>query len=211
MSLPEPHATIPGTSLPLVELSPVLPAHAGMVNGWLEDPRARCWLDLDSGRQQMDTRSLYLMLSSPRCHARLSRVPGSEHFYGLVCLNDCRNEMGSAGVWGVRGHYGPAVPNTAVAAFLLMLAHGFLDLGREVIGSWIVDGNQFSVAMHERLGLRLTGRQRARHRMNGRLYDRLLFDITRDEFAERYPLVPADSGRTFAALRAAPAAPPVAA
>jgi hypothetical protein len=197
-----PYATIPGTTLPLIELCPLLPAHAEMVKGWIDDERARCWLDLDSGRQQMDTRPLYLMLTGARCHARLTRMPGSEHYGGLVCLNDSRNEMGSAGVWGLRGDYGPSVPNIAVAAFLVMLATGFLDLQREVIGSWVVDGNQFSVAMHERLGLQLTGRQRARHRMNGRLHDRLLFDITRDEFAERYPKVASEAGRTFAGLRA---------
>jgi RimJ/RimL family protein N-acetyltransferase len=202
-----PYATIPGTTLPLVELCPLLPAHAEMVKGWIDDERARPWLDLDSGRQQMETRALFLMLTGARCHARLSRAPGGDHFGGLVCLNDCRNEMGSAGVWGLRGYYGPSVPNSSVAAFLVMLATGFLDLQREVIGSWIVDGNQFSVAMHERLGMKLTGRQRARHRMNGRLHDRLLFDITRDEFAERYPDVASESGRTFAGLRAAE--PPV--
>lgn len=200
-------ALIPGTDLPMIELLPLQATHARMVSGWLADPRARCWLDLDSGRQEMDERSLFLMLTGRRCHARLTRVPGSDAPYGLVCLNDCANEMGSAGIWGVRGHYGASLPNAAVAAFLLQLANGFLELGREVIGSWVVEGNQFSVAMHERLGLRLTGRQRARHRMNGRLHDRLLFDITRAEFAQRYPRVPSETGRTFAALAAAEPAP----
>jgi RimJ/RimL family protein N-acetyltransferase len=203
MPAPQPgYPTIPGTNLPLIELCPVPAAQAEMVKRWLDDERARCWLDLDSGRQQMDTRPLFLMLTGPRCHTRLTRMPGSTEYQGLVCLNDCANEMGSAGVWGVRGHYGPTIPNVAVASFLSILANGFLDLGREVIGSWVVEGNQFSVAMHERLGLRQTGRQRARHRMNGRLHDRLLFDITRDEFAERYPQVASESGRSFAALRA---------
>jgi RimJ/RimL family protein N-acetyltransferase len=199
-SVPALQALIPGTDLPLIELLPMQACDARTVSGWLADPRARCWLDLDSGRQEMDERSLFLMLTGRRCHARLTRAPGSAQPFGLVCLNDCANEMGSAGIWGVRGHYGPSLPNAAVAAFLLQLANGFLELEREVIGSWVVEGNQFSVAMHERLGLRLTGRQRARHRMNGRLHDRLLFDITRSEFAQRYPDVPSETGRTFATL-----------
>ena len=78
-----------------------------------------------------------------------------------------------------------------------MLATAFVDLGREVVGSWIVDGNLFSVAMHVKLGFRECGRQRHRHLMNGRHHDRLLFDLTRSEFAARFGAVPAESGRTM--------------
>lgn len=196
-------ALIPGTSLPCVELHPVDGTHAHIIDGWFRDERARHWLDLGSGRQQMPARELLLMLIGPRCHARLFRLPGSAVFLGLVCLNDFRNEMGSAEVWGLRGFYGRTVPNVTAAAFLSVVAEGFLHLGREVIGSWVVEGNAFSISMLEKLGMRCTGRQRARHRINGRLHDRLLFDVTRQEFAAAYPLIASASqlgavGRTLA-------------
>jgi hypothetical protein len=197
------HALLPGTDWPLVELCKLEASHAGMIKSWLDQGRASHWLDLGSGRQQMSTRELFLMLIGPRCHARLFRLPGAEEFLGLVCLTDCSNAMGSAEVWGMRGFYGPTPMNVVPSAFVSIAATGFLDLGREVIGSWVVEGNQFSIATLERLGMRQMGRQRARHRVNGRLQDRLLFDVVRAEFADRYPLVPAESGRTFASCGSA--------
>lgn len=191
-----------GTDLPLVTFVPVAAADAEKIAGWIADDKAREWLDLGSGRQQMGARELFLMLTSPRNHARLFHLPGDPARVplGLVCLNDVANQMGSADVWGVRGAYAGGPRNLSVAAFLGMLATGFVDHGRAVIGSWVVEGNGLSVLMHRRLGLTESGRQRQRHRMGGCLHDRLLFDITRAEFAERYPLVCAESGRCMADL-----------
>lgn len=198
MNVLKPFEKIPGTELPMLELFPVGPQHMDQVHSWICDEKARCWLDLGGGQQSLPKRNLYLLLTSARNHARLFRVPGTDAPLGLVCLNDARNEMGSADVWGMRGQFAGGPPNVSVAAFLLILANGFLDLDRHVIGSWIVESNQLSIAMHHRLGLKESGRQRGRHRMNGRHFDRLLFDITRDEFAARFPHVPSQSGRTFA-------------
>jgi RimJ/RimL family protein N-acetyltransferase len=181
----------------MLEFVPIRPQHMDLIVSWVSDEKARCWLDLGHGRQELPKRNLYLMLTDARHHARVFRVPGREALLGLVCLNDVTNEMGSADVWGVRAMSAGGPPHVSVAAFLLILASGFLDLGRHVIGSWIVEGNQLSIAMHRRLGLRETGRQRARHRMHGRHHDRLLFDITREEFCERFPQVPSEEGRVF--------------
>jgi RimJ/RimL family protein N-acetyltransferase len=197
MTTREPYAKIPGTDLPMLELFPMRAEHIDLVASWISDEKARCWLDLGGGRQELPKRNLYLKLTDTRNCTRLFRMPGTQTLLGLVCLNDVTNEMGSADVWGVRGAYASGPANISVAAFLMMLATGFLDLDRHVIASWIVEGNEFSIAMHRRLGLVETGRQRNRHRMNGRQYDRLLFDITRDEFAARFPRVPSESGRTF--------------
>lgn len=191
---------IPGTDLPMLEFFPVETQHADLLWTWINDERAKCWLDLGGGRQDLSRRELFLLLTSARNHARLFRVPGREEPIGLICLNDVTNAMGSADVWGVRGAYTGVPANVSVSAFLLALATAFVDLERDVVGSWVVDGNLFSVAMHVKLGFREGGRQRARHRMNGMLHDRLLFDLTRSEFAERFAHVPAESGRCLADL-----------
>jgi len=196
-----PSDCIPGTNLPMLEFFPVDALTIDAVAGWVADDKARPWLDLGGGRQAMSARELFLMLTAPRNHARLFREPGGDRPLGLVCLNDAVNQMGSAEVWGVRGSYAGGPRNVSVAAFLLMLATGFVDLDRQVIGSWVVDGNGLSLMMHHRLKLTETGRQRRRHLMNGVLHDRILFDITRDEFAQRFGAVPAESGRTLDSLR----------
>jgi RimJ/RimL family protein N-acetyltransferase len=190
-------AKIPGTDLPLLRMDPVLPSDMETVHGWISDEKARVWLDLGAGRQSLSQREFFLLLTSPRNHARLFRAPEGGEALGLSCLNDVTNLMGSADIWGMRGLYARGPRNMAAASMLLMLADGFVDHDRAVIGSWIADGNIFSVGMHERLGMRQTGRQRARHRIGEVYYDRLLFDMTREEFAARYPDVAASSGATM--------------
>jgi RimJ/RimL family protein N-acetyltransferase len=200
---------IPGTRLPMFEATPVRVEHAEQIWDWMNDEKARIWFDLGSGRQSMSKRDLYLLLTSPRNYARLFRKPNSTPALGLVCLNDMQNLMGSADIWGIRGVYDATTRNAAAASFLLTIATGFLDLGRTVIGSWIAEGNNISIGMHRRLGFVETGRMRARHVVNGVAYDRLLFDMTRDEFIARYPDVPSEQGvtaRSFCGALSQPAA-----
>src|SRR5687768_6506925 len=109
--------------------------------------------------------------------------------------------MGTAEVWGVRGGYAGGGANFSVSALLATSASGFLDLEREVIASWVVEGNGMSLAMHRHLGMCEVGRVRGRHVMKGRRCDRLLFDMTRAEFGERYPDVPSESGVTYRSLQ----------
>jgi len=191
------YAKIPGTDLPLLRRDPVLPSDMATVHGWIGDEKARVWFDLGGGCQSLSSRALYLLLTSPRNHARLFRAPEGGEPLGLSCLNDVTNLMGSADIWGMRGLYASGPRHLAAAGMLLMLADGFIDHGRNVIGSWITEGNMLSIGMHERLGMRQTGRQRARHRIGDVYYDRLLFDMTREEFAARYPDVAASSGATI--------------
>jgi RimJ/RimL family protein N-acetyltransferase len=193
-------ATIPGTSLPLLRRDPVLPSDMATVHRWVCDDSARVWLDLGGGRQTLSARELFLLLTSPRHHARLFRAPQGGEPLGLSCLNDVANLMGSAEIWGMRGPHARGPRHMAAAAMLLMLADGFIDHQRMVIGSWIAEGNVFSIGMHARLGMRQGGRQRARHRIGDVHYDRLLFDMTRDEFARLYPDVAASSGATMRSL-----------
>jgi RimJ/RimL family protein N-acetyltransferase len=198
------HRLIPGTQMPTFEASPVRAEHAELIWSWVNDDKARTWLDLGSGRQTISKRDLYLLVTSPRNHARLFHRVGGGQPLGLVCLNDARNLMGSADIWGIRGVYDRETRNAAAASFLLTIATGFLDLGRTVIGSWVCDGNSITVGMHRRLGFVETGRLRARHVVNGVAYDRLLFDLTRDEFMTRYPDVPSETGVTARSLGCLP-------
>lgn len=180
---------IPGTSLPAVDLHHVEGRHAEMISEWIAHRRTKKWLDLGNGRQEMGARELLLMLIGQRCYARLFTLPGSTEYLGLVCLNDYRNEMGSAEVWGLRGSYKTKLPNVTPAAFLSIVADGFLKFNRTVINAWAVDGNELSIQMIQRLGMRAMGRQRSRHVTDGNTFDRLLFDITASEFTALYPSI----------------------
>ena len=198
---------LPGTDFPRLEAVPIAGTDAAMLADWIGDDRARPWLDLGGGRQLLGARELYLLLASPTKLARLFRVPGTTVPIGFACLNDVTNLMGSAEVWGVRGAYADGGPrNSALSSFLQILATGFIDRQRTVIGSWGSANNGLSVIMHKRLGMTQGGRARARHVMGGVAHDRLLFDMTAAEFGARYPDVPAESGRSWADLHPAAAA-----
>jgi RimJ/RimL family protein N-acetyltransferase len=80
--------------------------------------------------------------------------------------------------------------STIASSRFLTLA--FQDLGLHVINTWAVEHNP-SLKTIERLGFRLIGRQRRCHCIDGRLFDRLLFDLLASEHrdvdeARRYHL-----------------------
>jgi len=71
--------------------------------------------------------------------------------------------------------------STFASSKFLTLA--FRDLGLHAINTWAVDHNQ-SLRIIERLGFRFIGRQRQCHYIDGRLYDRLTFDLLASEHRE---------------------------
>ena len=190
---------IPGTGYPKVQFTAVQAKDIDMIAGWMENEKIHQWLDMGGGRQLISKMQLHSMLMSQRTCARLFGVPGGLPI-GLICIHDIDNLMGSADMWGLRGVYAKGPSNVATAAALVGLATGYLDYGREVMRTWVVDGNHRSLLIHRKLGLREVGKARSCHVMNGKRYDRYLFDMTRDEFANLYPEVPSESGKTFRAL-----------
>lgn len=71
--------------------------------------------------------------------------------------------------------------STIASSKLMTLA--FRDLGLHTINTWAVEHNR-SVRIIERLGFRFVGRQRQCHGIDGRMYDRLLFDLLASEHRE---------------------------
>ncbi len=190
---------IPGTTFPSVQFNTIRAQDIDMIAGWMEDKKIHQWLDMGGGRQVVSKMQLHSMLMSQRTHARLFGMPGSLSI-GLICINDVDNLMGTADMWGLRGVYEKGPSNIATAAALVGLATGFIDFKREVMRTWVVDGNHRSLLIHRKLGLREVGKARSCHVMDGKRYDRHLFDMTRDEFANLYPDVPSESGTTFRTL-----------
>jgi RimJ/RimL family protein N-acetyltransferase len=67
------------------------------------------------------------------------------------------------------------------ASKLLTLA--FRDLGLHSVNTWVVDRNPSQRSV-ERIGFKLVGRQRQCHFLDGKPYDRLLFDLLASEHRE---------------------------
>lgn len=190
---------IDGTEVPYVELFPVAAEHADLLSAWVSHDEARPWLDLGGGRQELPTRQLYMMLTGPRTHTRLFRLPGEDRPRGLVALLNANDAMGGAELWTVRDLTIPRPRRGLVeGAILRLFATAFLELDRHVIGAWIVETNARSHKLTDGVGMRRCGVQRARHVIDGQRLDRVLYDITRDEFAQAWPTVPSENGHRFA-------------
>jgi|GEM_PF-3785355 len=194
------HRLLPGTTFPVVQFIPILAGDIDVIESWIADKKIHRWLDMGNGRQIITKMQLYSMLMSTKTYARLFGLPG-ESPVGLICINDIDNLMGTAEMWGLRGVYSSGPANIATAAALAALATGFLDYDREVMSTWVVDANHYSLRIHHKLGLKEVGRVRSRHVMDGKRHDRLLFDITREEFAALYPDVPSENGVTFRSMQ----------
>jgi RimJ/RimL family protein N-acetyltransferase len=65
-----------------------------------------------------------------------------------------------------------------------MLTVGFEQIGLESISTWTVETNFAAQKLIARLPFRFIGRLRRCHWINGRAYDRLLFDMLAPEHRE---------------------------
>jgi len=68
-------------------------------------------------------------------------------------------------------------------AYSKLITLGFHELGLEAINTWAVEHN-VSVEIGHRANFHLIGRQRRCHWVDGKPYDRLLFDLLPSEHRE---------------------------
>lgn len=76
-------------------------------------------------------------------------------------------------------------------AIRLLLRYYFLELRYQKAIAWVYSFNVPSIRLHESLGFQQEGRLRRMTYTDGRWYDNLVFGITAEEFAARYPQPPA--------------------
>lgn len=165
-----------------VWIAPVETRDLPRVAEWLSRKANYQWLHFGPGRQTLDEVSLKFMLQRD---LHLLRTFGPGHLdepVGLVALSDLDRDFGTAALWYVLGdkRFGGRGHTTRAAARLL---HGaFEELELESVYAWTVETNRPSRRLLARLGFRRAGRRRRCHRIDGVVYDRLLYDLLADEF-----------------------------
>jgi RimJ/RimL family protein N-acetyltransferase len=88
----------------------------------------------------------------------------------------------SATLWYVLGNKAFEGRGHTKQAARKMLEEGFGELGLHSVNAWVVETNQASIRILERIGFRLLGMQRECHLLDGVLRDRLLYDLLATEF-----------------------------
>ena len=150
---------------------------------WLGREENYKWLDFGDGAHALSVISLKLMTQRDLHVLRLFTSDESDVPVGMVALSDVRPHLKTAGaVWAVLGRKRHGAYLCRAASKLLTL--GFTELGLEAVAAWTVETNLAARRVLEQLGFRYIGRLRRRHWIDGRSYDRLLYDLLATEHVE---------------------------
>jgi RimJ/RimL family protein N-acetyltransferase len=169
------------TTLKLIPLD--RPALLALVADWLARRDNYQWLDFGDGRQTLTSEWMKIAMQRGTDVLRLFTADVDDTPIGVVGLSNVKQHFKSATLWVVLGdksHSGRGYGSQAVSK---MLTLGFVTLGLHTINTWIVEHNP-SVRVANRVKFRPMGRQRQCHYIDGRVYDRLWFDLLASEHEE---------------------------
>ena len=154
-----------------------------LVAGWLARKENHQWLDFGDGRQPFTPTLLKIMAQRETHFMRVYTSDQDDTLIGIVGLTHVDRAFETAMFWGVSGEKSFRNRGYSTIASSKLMTLAFRDLGLHTITTWAVEHNP-SVRVIERLGFRFVGRQRQCHYIDGRLYDRLLFDLLASEHRE---------------------------
>ena len=154
-----------------------------LVAGWLAQKENYQWLDFGNGRQIVTPALLKIMAQRDGHFLRVYTWGRDERPVGIVGLNSVERIFKTATLWAVAGEKSFSNRGYVSLASSKLLTLAFRDLGLHAVSTWIVDRNP-SLRSLERLNFRFIGRQRQCHYIDGRPYDRLLFDLVAGEHRE---------------------------
>jgi RimJ/RimL family protein N-acetyltransferase len=154
-----------------------------LVAGWLARKENHQWLDFGNGGQIVTPALLRIMAQRQTHFLRVFTSDRDDIPIGIVGLNSVDRIFKTATFWGAVGEKSFRNRGYSTVASSKFLTLAFRDLGLHAINTWAVDHNQ-SLRIIERLGFRFVGRQRQCHYIDGRPYDRLMFDLLASEHRE---------------------------
>jgi RimJ/RimL family protein N-acetyltransferase len=167
-----------------VKLLPVdRPELFELVASWLARKENHQWLDFGNGRQIITPALLKIMAQRETHFLRVYTGPRDDTPIGITGLNSVDRAFKTATFWGASGDKSFRNWGYGTLAGSKFLTLAFQRLGLHSINTWVVEHNP-SRRIIERLGFRFIGKQRKCHYIDGRAYDRLLFDLLASEHRE---------------------------
>lgn len=154
-----------------------------LTTSWLARKENYQWLDFGNGRPMLTPALLKIMSQRDTHFLRAYTSDRDDTPIGIVGLNSVDRTFKTATFWGVSGEKSFRNRGYSTIASSKLMTLAFRDLGLQAVNTWAVDHNP-SLRTIERLGFRFIGRQRQCHYIDGRLYDRLLFDLLGTEHHE---------------------------
>jgi RimJ/RimL family protein N-acetyltransferase len=159
------------------------PEIIGLAAGWLAQKENYQWLDFGAGRRIIIPEVLKVMAQRDTHFMRVWTSDRDDAPIGIVGLQNVDRVSKTATFWGVAGDKSFRNRGTGTPAAAMFLSLAFRELGLHSINTWVVENNP-SLRIGERLHYHYVGRQRQCHEIDGRLYDRLIFDLLASEHME---------------------------
>ena len=157
----------------------------GIVAAWLAQKENYQWLDFGNGNQLVSPVLLRFMIQRNSNAFRVFTSDSGEAPIGIVALGNVSRNFKTAMLWYVLGDKRFSGGGYTTRAVSAMLSFAFTDLELRAVNAWAVDQNDPSIRVLERNRFRLVGRQRQCHYVDGRAFDRLLFDTLASEHEAR--------------------------
>lgn len=168
-----------------MQLIPIAtPEQFNLVATWLAERKNFQWLDFSNGVQNPGPAALKIMVQKDIHVLRMFTADDECSPIGVVGLSNVDRKFKTATIWIALGEKRFSMKGYALQAASKILTYGFKELGLQAVNAWAVECNHASVRIIERLKFRPIGRQRRCHVIDGRVYDRLWFDILASEHNE---------------------------
>lgn len=153
-----------------------------LVAGWLAEKENYQWLDFGDGLQKLTALHLKVMTQRRSNLIHVFSIAPEKTPIGLVAFCQLNWDFLVGTLWyllGEKKFRNRGFTSKAVSRFL---EQGFHQHNLRSVHAWVVAHNQASVRVLEKNHFSYIGRQRQCHRIDGRWYDRLHFDLLAEEF-----------------------------
>lgn len=160
------------------------PELINLAAGWLGEPHNYKWLDFGNGVQQISAATLKIMTQRDIHVLRMFTADDGSTPIGVIGLSNVDRNFKTAAIWIALGDKRYSAKGYPIRAGSKMLAFAFRELGLNAVQCWCVECNHASARLMRSLGFQTIGRQRRAHQIDGKVYDRLWFDLLPSEFKE---------------------------
>jgi len=149
---------------------------------WLSAPENAKWLDFGNGVQSVNAVMLKVMTQRDIHCLRIYTGDDGTTPAGVVGLSNIDRKFKTGSVWCVLGDKG--LRGCSARAVSKMCTIGFKEMGLNAINAWTLEINRGGRGVIDSLPFRPVGRLRQYQVLDGRSYDRLLFDMLASEHRE---------------------------
>lgn len=160
------------------------PQWAWIVTQWLIESKKKESIRIGMNDQELDPLTFRHMCNDPCNRFYLIFEEEQRQPVGIVALSEINIHSKTARLWYVMASVNPVDIKYLSEAMHQMAVIAFNELGLESIYAWTLNTDAISKQVLVNNRFNFIGRRRQCHPIDGKLYDRLLYDIIAEDFLE---------------------------